>query len=269
MLFRFGAASKFALRGTFLGLLGFLFLVSAEAVFGQQAEELPPKPAFYFTDEAGVVDGGTAQALNQQLAQFERDTSNQILVAIYEKLPEQAEIAQYSIDTYNAWQPGQKGKDNGAILFVFVKDHKMFICTGRGLEGSLPDATCKEIISQLITPAFRKGKYADGIQAGVNAMIAATKGEYRGTGQTDAEAQDQDNDTGGGFPVWVIFVIIILILVTRFFGGRMIGGPMIYTGGGFGGGGFSGGGFSGGGGGFGGFSGGGGSSAGGGAGGGW
>jgi uncharacterized protein len=264
-MLRFFALRRLALGVAILGVLGSLF--PAGTAFGQ-TEDLPPKPAFYFTDQAGVVDAGTAQALNQQLAQFERDTSNQILVAIYNKLPDQAELAQYSIDTYNTWQPGQKGKDNGAILFVFVKDHKMFICTGRGLEGALPDATCKEIISQLIAPEFRAGKYTDGIQAGVNAMIAATKGEYRGTGQTNAEAQDQDGD-GGGFPLWAIFVIILIILLTRFFGGRMIGGPMIYTGGGFGGGGFGGGGFSGGGGGFGGFSGGGGSSAGGGAGGGW
>jgi uncharacterized protein len=256
--------------GTFLSslLLGLLFLAGIGAAFGE-AEDLPPKPASYFTDQAGVVDQGTAQALNQQLAQFERDTSNQILVAIYYKLPDQAEIAQYSIDTYNAWQVGQKGKDNGAILFVFIRDHKMFICTGRGLEGALPDATCKEIISQLITPAFKAGKYGDGVRAAVNAMIAATKGEYQGTGQTKAEDEDQGGESGGGFPVWVIFAFIIFILLSRFFAGRMIGGPMIYTGGGFGGGGFGGGGFSGGGGGFGGFSGGGGSSAGGGAGGGW
>lgn len=249
-------------------LLGLFFLAGLGGASGQSAD-LPPKPAFYFTDQAGVVDQGTAQALNQQLAQFERDTSNQILVAIYNKLPDQAEVAQYSIDTYNAWQVGQKGKDNGAILFVFIRDHKVFICTGRGLEGSLPDATCKEITSQLITPAFKAGKYGDGVQAAVNAMIAATKGEYQGTGQTKAEDEDQGGDNASGIPFWIIVAFILFILITRFFAGRMIGGPMIYTGGGFGGGGFSGGGFSGGGGGFGGFSGGGGSSAGGGAGGGW
>jgi uncharacterized protein len=250
-------------------LLGFLFLAGVGTAVGQ--EELPPKPAFYFTDRAGVVDAGSAEALNQQLAQFERDTSNQILVAIYNNLPDQADVAQYSIDTFNAWQVGQKGKDNGAVLFVYVKDHKMFICTGRGLEGALPDAICKDIISEVITPEFRKGKYSSGIQAGVTAMIAATKGEYQGTGKTHAEDQDETQDGPQGFPIWVILAFIIFIIITRLFAGRMVGGPMIYTGGGFGGGGFGGGGFSGGGGGggFGGFSGGGGSSAGGGAGGGW
>ena len=104
--------------------------------------------------------------INQQLEQFERETSNQIVVAIYPSLPPDAEIAQYSTDTYNAWGVGQKGKDNGAVLFVFVNDHKMFIATGRGLEGALPDAICKKIITQVIAPPFKQGNYAGGIQAG-------------------------------------------------------------------------------------------------------
>ena len=158
------------------------------------APALPAKPDRYFTDEAHVVDGATASQINDQLEQFERDTSNQILVAIYPSLPPDAEIAQYATMIGNAWGVGQKGPslgqkggNNGAILFVFVNDHKMFIATGRGLEGALPDATCKNIITGVITPAFRQGDYAGGVRAGVNAMIAATKGEYIGTGVTQAE----------------------------------------------------------------------------------
>jgi uncharacterized protein len=237
-------------------------------LFAQTAENLPPKPAGYFTDQADVVDAATASALNEELAQFERDTSNQILVAIYPKLPADADISQYSIDTYNSWKVGQKGKDNGAVLFVFTQDHKLFIATGRGLEGALPDIICNHIIEQEITPHFRQNDYAGGIQAGVAAMIAAAKGEYTGTGQTRQE-QDQPGDSGsGGIPIWVIIIFVVLFILSRYFfpAGSFGTGPVIY-GGGFGG--RSGGGGFGGGGGFSGFSGGGGSSAGGGAGGSW
>jgi len=231
-----------------------------------QAQNPPPKPTRYVTDQAGVLDAATANAINGQLEQFEKDTSNQILVAIYPSLPDDAEAAQYSTDAYNAWGVGQKGKDNGAVLFVFVKSRKIFIATGRGLEGALPDAICKRIITQLIGPQFKTGNYSGGIQAGVNAMIAAAKGEYTGTGTTVEEGKEQTQLTRNEIIGIIIFVIILIILSK--FGNSGRGGPFIFTSGGFGGGGSYGGG---GGGGFGGggFSGGGGSSGGGGAGGGW
>jgi uncharacterized protein len=236
---------------------------------------LPPKPPLYFNDNAHVVDAATAADLNQQLEQFERDTSNQIVVAIYPSLPDGADASQYSTQTYNAWGVGQKNNNNGAVLFVFINDHKMFIATGRGLEGALPDITCEEIIRNEITPAFKQGDYAGGLRAGVAAMIAATKGEYKGNGQTVADQNQQHEQNNIGL---YIFAFIVLLLILRGFFPAFLGGPYIYTGGGYGsgfGGGWGGGGFGGGGGGFGGggggggFSGGGGGSAGGGAGGSW
>jgi uncharacterized protein len=253
-----------------------LLLLAVAAILpplhAQMAHNLPPKPAGYFTDEPGLIDATTAHAINEELAQFERDTSNQILVAIYPKLPDGEDLASYAIATGNLWKAGTKDQSNGAILFVFVQDRKIFIATGRGLEGALPDAICNNIIRQVIQPRFRQGDYAVGIQAGVDAMIAATKGEYKGSGTTQLE-QQQGNDSGSGIPVWVIILFIILFIVARQFlpSGSFSTGPVIY-GGGFGGGyggrgGFGGGG--GGGGGFSGFSGGGGSFGGGGAGGSW
>jgi uncharacterized protein len=229
-----------------------------------QSAYLPPKPDRYITDKAGVLDASTVESINSQLEQFEKETSNQIVVAIYTTLPQEAgSVDQYTIDTYNAWQLGQMGKDNGALLMVFVSDRKMFICTGRGLEGSLPDATCKNIVTQVIGPRFKQGDYAGGIQAGVNAMIAATKGEYKGIGTTVAEQKDIG---GQGIPwIAIIVFVIIFIIMSRGGGGGFRSGPVIFSSGGWGGGG----GYGGGGGGGGGFSGGGGSSAGGGAGGGW
>lgn len=244
-----------------------VLLFMAGALQGQ-TENVPPKPDRYITDEAGVLDGATLAEVNAELEQFEKDTSNQIVVAIYPSLPPEAEIAQYATDTYHAWGIGQRGKDNGALLMVFVQDHKMFISTGRGLEGALPDAICKNIVTQVIGPAFKRGDYGGGIRGGVSAMISATKGEYQGNGTTDAER----NGAGQGIPWAVIIIFIVIFLLSRYgsaYGGW--GGPFIFTGGGFGGGygGGGGGGFGGGGGGGGGFSGGGGDSAGGGAGGSW
>jgi uncharacterized protein len=253
--------SRRALRWSQTALVALAILLVFGGSLFAQTENLPPKPDRYITDQAGVIDAGSLDTINSQLEQFEKDTSNQIVVAIYPNLPPEAAIDQYTIDTYNAWGIGQKDKDNGALLMVFVNDHKMFICTGRGLEGALPDAICKNIITQVIAPQFKQNDYSGGIEAGVNAMIAATKGEYKGTGTTvDQRNSDQ------GIP-WIPIIIFIVILILARYGSSGRYGPVIYTGGGWGGGGYGGGGgFSGGGGGF---SGGGGSSAGGGAGGGW
>jgi uncharacterized protein len=243
-----------------------LLLLGLAGILLAQSGNIPPKPDRYVTDQAGVLDASTVATINDQLEQLEKQTSNQILVAIYPSLPADAEIAQYATAAYNAWGVGQKGKDNGAILFVFVNDHKMFIVTGRGLEGALPDAICKNIITQVIVPPFKQGDYAGGIQAGVNAMIAATKGEYKGTGSTVKEGLDA-TATMHSEIFQIVLTLIVLFIIFRL---NSSGRGMIYTSGGWGyGGGFGGGGFGRGGGGGGGFSGGGGSSAGGGAGGSW
>ena len=253
-------------------LLGvFVALVAAFGAFA--AEVIPPAPSQYFNDYAHVVSPATAAELNRQLEQFERDTSSQILVAVYPKMESDSSIEDYTVRVKQAWRVGQKGKDNGVVLFVFAQDHKMYIQVGYGLEGALPDALAKQIIENEIKPHFRNGDFDGGLRAGVTAVLAATTGEYKGTGQTVA---DRSLSNQSGTPDWVIWLFVVVIFIA--FIGRLLsygaGGTVysrsgrIVSYGGFGGmwaGG--GGGFSSGGGG--GFSGGGGGGGGGGAGGNW
>src|SRR3954452_15237344 len=109
------------------------------------AEVIPPAPKLYFNDYAQVVSPATAQQSNQTLEEFERQTSNQILVAIYPKMQSDSSIEDYTVRVARAWKVGQKEKNNGAILFVFTEDRKMFIQVGYGLEGALPDVIGKRI----------------------------------------------------------------------------------------------------------------------------
>ncbi|MEI9864228.1 MAG: TPM domain-containing protein [Limisphaerales bacterium] len=242
------------LLAIFFLLLGFRLLAS---------EVIPPAPAKYFNDYAQVVSVDTAAQLNQTLENFERESSDQILVAVFPKMQSDSSVEDYTVRIARDWRVGQKLKNNGAVLFVFVQDHKMYLQVGYGLEGVLPDALCKRIIAEQITPRFKSGDFNGGLTAGVQSIIAAVKGEYQGTGSTVAEGGGGKGS--GGFPIPVFFFIAFIILIvifskrsrSRFGGGWIIGG---------GGGGWSGGGSSGGGGGF---SGGGGSFGGGGAGGSW
>jgi len=244
-------------------------LVCASALAG---EVIPPAPQHYFNDYAHAVSADTAARLDQTLENFERQTSEQILVAVYPTMQSDSSIEDYTVRVARSWQVGQKDKNNGAVLFVFVNDHQMFLEVGYGLEGALPDALCKRIIDEQISPRFKAGDYDGGLTAGVQAIIAATKGEYQGSGQTVAETHYQSyNNDGRDFLNLIKIIILIAVLylfISKIWRGG--GGGFIYTGGGWSGGSWGGGGFSSGGGGFlGGFSGGGGSFGGGGAGGHW
>lgn len=226
------------------------------------AEQMPPKPDRYFNDYAHVVSPATANELNAELDQFERDTSNQLVVAIYPKMTSDSSLEDFTQRLIDAWHPGQKDKDNGAVLFAFIADHRMRIATNYGLEGVLPDALCKQILDDDMAPHLRAGDYDGAFTAGVQAMMAAAKGEYRGNGSTVADQAQRRFQPSGAVFFLIIFFVLWSIARSRrhvvygsrgrggFWGG---GGPWIFPGGGWGGGGggFGGGGFgSGGGGGF-------------------
>ena len=249
-----------------------LCIAALVAINTYAAEVIPPKPAGYFNDYAGVVSKDAASRFNEQLAQFERDTSNQVLVAVFPKMQSDDDVAAYTQRVAQAWGVGQKDQRNGVALFVFTQDRKMFIQVGYGLEGALPDATAFDITEYRIKPHFRSNDYEGGLAEGIDSILKAVRGEYKGTGKTVRE-RHRNNTPGPSFLFFLIFLVVISIIsrVMRRLGGysyssRRSGPVFIPMGfGGGGGGGSSGGG----GGGFSGFSGGGGSFGGGGAGSSW
>lgn len=242
-------------------------LVLATTLAGAQEPPLPPAPTRYFDDRAALVDAATAERLNEKLRQFDQTTSTQVVVSVFPELPS-ASLEDFTVRAAQAWRVGRKGLDNGAILFVFVKDRAVRIETGYGLEGALPDATAKRIIDEVILPAFREGRYGAGLEAGADAIMAATRGEYT----APARALERRPRSGGS----ILLMVAILLFINFVLGRRMSrgryssysrrgrrsgwGGPIFWGGGGGrsggfgggGGGGFGGGGFSGGGGSFGG-----------------
>jgi uncharacterized protein len=198
--------------------LGFFLVLLCTGLAG--AETLPRAPERYFNDYAHLVSPGTAAALDHRLEQFERDTSNQLLVAIYPRMDSASSVEDYTVRIAQSWHVGQAERKNGAVLFVFVAEHQLYIQVGYGLEGVLPDATCFSIIEHEIKPRFQANDYNSGLTAGVNAMIAATRNEYRGTGKTQAEALGHKTRSNGGISSLVIFVIFLLITGANVFRSR-------------------------------------------------
>lgn len=239
-----------------LSRVAILLLAGLIAPRAHAAEVMPPAPPKYFNDFAGVTKPETQDRLNRALEQLEKDTSSQIVVAVFPKMQSDSSLEDYTVRMLRAWNIGQKGKQNGALLAVFVQDRRIRIEVDYGLEGAIPDAIANRIISDHMAPRFRVGDYDGGLNDGVNALIQAAQGEYKGTGTTAAE-------TRSGKPVlWplIIFFAMFLLIALRSFRRRGRGTtysrrgrsdwgawPIITSGSGWGGGGgWSGGGGSGG-----------------------
>jgi uncharacterized protein len=233
-------------------------------------DPLPPAPSAYFNDYAGVVPAAEAARLDAKLAQFAKETTTQVVVAVFDSLPSPS-LEDFTVRTAESWRVGRKDWDNGAVLFVFVKDRKLRIETGYGLEGALPDAIARRILDEQVVPRLRQGDWTGGLEAGIDGILAATRGEYK------AEPVRQ-RPRAVQLPVLLIVLFFVVLLIwlaslgalhmpsgrtysrrgprrdSSYWGGSSWGGGGWGGGGGFGGGSFGGGGggFSGGGGSFGG-----------------
>lgn len=259
-------------------LLTILFLVP---VFFVMAQDIParPSPPRLVNDFTNTLTPDQQASLEQKLVAYDDSTSNQIAIVIVPTTNDYAPV-DYATKLGRAWGIGNKKTNNGVLILIAKTDHQIFISPGYGLEGALPDITCKSIIDNEITPNFKGDDYFRGLDLGTTAIMKAAAGEYKAP-----EGYGSTKGTGGGGGSLVgiiIIVVIVLMLLGRgggsggggmfsrrgyggFLGGAILG-NMLGGGsrGGWGGGGDSGGG---GGGGFGGF--GGGSFGGGGAGGSW
>jgi uncharacterized protein len=150
-------------------------LLSLLAPSLSKALEVPPLRG-RVNDYAKLLPQERVLALEAQLEKFEQETGHQIAVLTIPSL-EGDSLEDFSIRVAETWKIGKKGFDNGAILLIARDDRRLRIEVGYGLEGVLPDAIASRIIREVITPRFRSGDYAGGIEAGANSILKVTKGE--------------------------------------------------------------------------------------------
>lgn len=241
-----------------------------------RAQDVPPapNPPRLVNDFAHLLMPAQVDALENKLVAYNDSTSTQVVIAVVETVGDY-DMVEYALKLGREWGVGGKEFNNGVVILIAKGDRKAFIATGYGMEGPLPDATCKQIVDLDIIPAFKEQRYYEGLDKATDHIIAAAAGEYQAKPRA-GEGQ------GRGAVFFIIFILIILFIIflsSR--GGGGGGGGTVYGRRGWGagpfvggwmagrgmGGGFGGGFGGGGGGGFGGF--GGGSFGGGGAGGSW
>lgn len=182
-----------------LHILGLIPLLT----FGQ---EYPAKPDRLVNDFAQVLTAAEANDLEAKLVQFDKESSVQIAIAILTTL-DGYPIADFTHTLFEKWGVGSGKKDNGVLLLVSMNERKIWITTGYGVEGALPDATVKSIIDREIKPQFKDKRFADGLTAGCEAIMAATKGEYEGQGS---------GDRSDPFPIVGVVILFVLIVVASF-----------------------------------------------------
>jgi len=160
-------------------------------------------------DYAGMLSPQTARSLEQKLATFERETSNQVVLLTIPSLQDET-IEGFAIKTGDAWKIGQQDKGNGVMLILAQKERKIRIEVGNGLQGALPDITAGQIIRNVMAPHLKSGNFDAGISAGLDAIIAATKGEFKAT---PADKKTARQKKGSGYGLFIILLLVGAVLV--------------------------------------------------------
>jgi uncharacterized protein len=180
-----------------------------------------PKLQDRVTDLAGVLTPDQIAGLDSKLKELESSDSTQVAVLIIPSL-EGDSLEDYSMRVAEAWKLGQKGRDNGAILLVSMKDRAVRIEVGYGLEEKLTDAHTSQIIRNEIVPRFREGDFFGGIDAGVTGIIQTVRGIYEATPQPVTRSTRK---TGGFFNLLIVmlFPLLWVLSATGKWGGGIIG----------------------------------------------
>lgn len=212
--------------------LAFLLLVALS--YGQNIPAKPNPPRLV-NDFAHVMTPDQVATLENKLVAYDDSTSIQIAVVTVATIGDDG-IEDYALKILRDWGVGNKKTNNGIVILAAIKERKVYIATGYGMEGSVPDITAKEIVDNEIIPSFKGGdvdNYYRGFSHAADAIIKAAAGEYKAPAGYDNGAKRRGGKGGGGNIIGflVIIGIVIVILISRGGGGGRGGGGLFGGGG--------------------------------------
>lgn len=207
-----------------LGLLVVLWVLAP--LLAIAAEVAVPELRSPVTDLTGTLTADQAAALEQKLRAFEARKGSQVAVLLVPTTAPET-IEQYSIRVAEQWRVGRGQVDDGVILLVAKDDRTVRIEVGYGVEGAIPDVLANRIIAQVIVPRFRQGQFAEGIDEGVDRIIALLDGEPLPEVEQRGRSS-QGQGIGTLLPLLLMFVFVGSGMVRRMFGG--LGGASIMGG---------------------------------------
>ncbi|MBV8490085.1 MAG: TPM domain-containing protein [Candidatus Eremiobacteraeota bacterium] len=193
-----------------LAAIALLALTATVPVWAQNFSP-PPRPTNYVTDNASALSSTAKTTLQEQLQEYESKTGHRFLVWIG-KSTGSVPLETWTTQTADTWKVGRKGHDDGAVLFVFMDDHKVRIEVGYGLESKLPDATAYRIIQDDIVPRMRASDVDGAIEAGVNAMMLAVTPDYA-VAAPPSPAPEEENSTATNIGIVIAILIFCFVLI--------------------------------------------------------
>lgn len=173
-----------------------------------QAQAVLPVPALTarVMDQTGTLNAAQLSALEAKLAGFEQTQGSQIVILLV-PTTQPEDIAAYTNRVFNTWKPGRAGLGDGLLLVVAKQDRKIRIEVARALEGAIPDLAAKQVIDNVLTPHFRQGDFAGGLDLALDQLMALIRGEGLPTPTTSPpRAADAGMD-------WMDLGILLLIAV--------------------------------------------------------
>ena len=196
---------RLLIRGAFITYS--LFLITLFSVF---ADDFPARSNTLVTDYTSTLNDGERTSLEQKLVAFNDSTSTQIAIVILRSAGSY-DISDYSVQLFNKWGIGQEKKNNGVLILVAKEDHKMWITTGHGIEGVLPDVVCKRIITRDITPNFKAGNYYAGLDQATNSIMSIVKGEF----SADDYLKRQKPQRIPWFGFFIFFFVFLIVIFSK------------------------------------------------------
>jgi len=203
-------------------LIIFLFFLLPTIHLLAQDVPAPPNPPRLVNDFAHVMTPDQISSLEHKLVSYDDSTSVQIVIATVQTIGDYA-IEDYALKIFRTWGIGNKKTNNGVLVLAAIQDRKVYIQTGLGMEGAIPDITAKSIIDNEIVPNFKgtdQDNYYRGFNHAADALIKAAAGEYKAP-EGYARRGRHGKGGGAGNIIGLFFFIFILIIV---FIGRNRGG---------------------------------------------
>lgn len=173
------------------------------------AQEIPPNDG-YVTDVADIIDADDETFLEQTIAGYRAETTNEIAVVTLTNLGGRP-LEEIALEIGRKWEVGST-KNNGILILVAYEEREVRIEVGYGLEGAVPDIVANGIIEMDMVPDFREGDYGGGIISAVDSLRKHIGNEY--TAQR-YDAPEESAFTGAGFIVGFILLQWLVAILGR------------------------------------------------------
>lgn len=201
-------------------------LLISVCAFSQIESIVPkrPNPPRLVNDFANVLTQDQIDALERKLVAYDDSTSNQIAIVllptITDKNGEEYPVEDVGLNILRTWGVGNAKNNNGIVIVAAMQEHKLRIEVGYGLEGVIPDVTAKAIIDNDITPNFKSNDYYRGMDAAINSIMLAARGEYK----APEGYGNRGKNVGKGIGKIIVGIIVLIVILSMFGGGGNRGG---------------------------------------------